>query len=179
MSQSATLYRITTERFRMIEKMEPRQIKPAELADSYVTFMGSFMGLEATISKASPGADPELVGEIFNPIHYIGPTDSNIFSLDSDEEEQFWEMESAVGYLAPNKVKKVAALLRDISEDQVAENYNADELNADGIYPSCWHNEDGPDKPFNKRQIRGDFRLLSDFFQTAANDDNYVLSYVG
>ena len=179
MSQSATLYRITAERFRMIEKMEARHIKPSELAESYVTFMGSFMGLEATVSKALPDADRELIGEIFNPMHYIGPNDTNIFNLDSDEEEQFWEMESAAGYLAPNKVKKVAALLSNISESGVAENYNADELNADGIYPSCWHNDDASDKALNKRQILEDFRMLNDFFQTAAKEDNYVLSYVG
>ena len=178
MNQSATLYRITKENFQVIEKMEPRHIKPAELTDGNVTFSGSFMGLEFILTKGLDEDGRELIGEIFNPIHYIGPTDTNIFNLDSDE-EQLWESENAAGYLSPIKVKKIHALLSNIQESQVAENFDADELNANQIYPSCWHNNEDADLAFNRRQILEDFVSLQNFFRSATESNYYVLSYLG
>lgn len=179
MSQSATLYRISTKQFRMIEKMEAKYIKPSEFADGYVSFQGSFMGLEFILSMGLDQQGRELIVEIFNPTHYIGPTDTNIFNLDSDEEEQFWEMENAVGYLKPNKVKTINEILNNIHEEEITNNYNAEELNANGIYPCSWHEDDSIGKAFNRRQVLDDFKHLSSFIQAATIEDNYVLSYVG
>ena len=178
MSQSATLYRITLEHFRMIEKMDAKYVKPSELTDAYVTFLGSFMGLEFLLSKGLDKDSQELIAEIFNPVHYIGPTDTNIFGMENDEEE-FWEQADSAGYLSIKKVKRINALLSSINESKVAEHYNADELNENMIYPLCWHNDDAADKAFNKRQIMEDFHTLQKFFQASAENENYVLSYVG
>jgi len=177
MSQSATLYRITTEQFYLIERMETRHVKPTELSDAYVTFQGSFMGLEAVLAKNLDRDSQELLVEIFNPVHYIGPADSNVFP--SEEEEEYWEQDESVGYLPVKKVKKVAAVLRSINPDAVATNYNAAELNEDQVYPGCWQADDAPEATFNKRQIVEDFLRLQAFFREAAENENYVLSYVG
>jgi hypothetical protein len=179
MSQSATLYRITKENFHKIEKREARHVIPSEITEGDVTFQGTFMGLEAILSKCVKDFDRELIFEIFNPSQYIGPTDSNIFNLDSDEDEQFSEIESAVGYLPPSRVKKISSLLNNIEESLVSNNYNSEELNADGIYPGCWQDDDEAGNVFNKRQILEDFALLKGVFQAAFQQENYILSYVG
>ncbi|RYZ25256.1 MAG: DUF1877 family protein [Chitinophagaceae bacterium] len=177
MSQSATLYRITTEQFHLIERMETRHVKPTELTDAYVTFHGTFMGLEAVLSKGLDRDSQELLVEIFNPVHYIGPADSNVFP--SEEEEEYWEQDESVGYLPVKKVKKVDAMLRSIDPDAVANNYNAAELNEDQVYPGSWENGNTTDVAFNTRRLLEDFRSLQNFFRDAAENENYVLSYVG
>ncbi|RYF80317.1 MAG: DUF1877 family protein, partial [Chitinophagaceae bacterium] len=56
--------------------------------------------------------------------------------------------------------------------------YNAAELNEDQVYPGCWQADDAPEVAFNKRQIVEDFLRLQAFFREAAENENYVLSYV-
>lgn len=177
MSQSATLYRLTKQNFHKIEKLEAKHVNPSEVADGNLTFQGSFMGLEFILSKGITKDYVELISEIFNPIHFIGPTDTNIFNLDSEEE--FWDTESAAGYLTATKVKKLSALLNTIEESSISDNFDAAELNENQIYPGCWHDGEGTKFAFSRGQILLDFQSLRNFFRNAAESDNYLLSYVG
>lgn len=179
MSQSATLYSISAESFALIEKANGKKVQPAEYATRSVTFQGTFMGLEFILLKDQDKSSTSLIEEIFNPKKTLGQKDTtrlNFSRLSEDEVEDLYDF---IYYLPADKVGKITAILNKITDQQVGDNYNAEELNANEIYPGCWQNDNSENQAFNKGNIKEDFRELKDFFNQAMWDKHYVLCYVG
>src|SRR5688500_638859 len=178
MSQSATLYSISPESFAIIEKANGKKVQPSEYATEYETFQGSFMGLEFLLSKDRDRASISLIEEIFNPKKTIGATDTNNTDFSRLSQDELEALTDFISYLPPEKGEKINTILSNISEQEVADKYNSGELNANEIYPWCWHDNDAKDAAFNKTHLLQDFRMLKDFFSKATSNKNYVLCYV-
>ena len=178
MSHSATLYRITQGNFCEVVKVSGKKVKPIDLSEGYTTFQGSFMALEYILSIGKEKVVADLVKEIFNPTQDIGGTDLRSINFEAIGEEELWALLDSVSYIPFEKVKEINKILESISEEEVANNYNAEELNKNGIYPRVWYNNNAEDQAFNKKHVMEDFRELRTFFSAAAENDNNLLVYV-
>ncbi|MCU7548298.1 YfbM family protein [Chitinophagaceae bacterium LB-8] len=179
MSQSATLYRVTSDKFKEIEKVNGKKVNPEKLSEEYSTYAGSFMALEFILSKGKDENACKLVVEIFNPGNSLGAEGMSSVNFDNVDEQALWNMIDSVSYITPERVKEINELLNSENQAKVASNYNSKELNDNGIYPWCWHDDNGDNEVFNQRHLLEDFAELKVFFSRAAADNNYVLSYVG
>lgn len=179
MSQSATLYSVIPEKFLEVEKANGKKVKPLQLTDEYICIQGSFDAIVFILSKGRTQLQQALISEIFAPKAGIGGTDISTIDFASIEEEELWNLMDCVEYLSPDKVQAVSTLLETITEQEVSNSYNAQELNTNGIYPEVWHDDNSEDQAYNKRHVLEDFTELKFFFQKAAMCQNFVLCYAG
>lgn len=179
MSQSATLYPISQESFAIIEKAKGKNVRPFDYTSEYETFQGTFMGLEFVLSKDRDKATISLIEEIFNPKKTVGQADTNNLDFSKLSQDELESLTDFISYLSPEKVEKINNILTKISEQEVADKYNSEELNTNEIYPWCWHDDESEDQAFNKKHLLQDFKLLKDFFNKAASNKNYILCFVG
>jgi uncharacterized protein YutD len=71
-------------------------------------------------------------------------------------------------------------LLDNISVDHFQKNFDPDELNEQGIYPSgVWNTRTEPNYAFNVRDMTNEFLRLKAFYKSAKEEGDYILSYVG
>lgn len=179
MSQSATLYRITQDKFKEVEMANGKKINPMRLSEEHSTYQSSFMALEFILSKEKDESTAKLISEIFDPVGCIGCEDMRNVNFENISEEQLWRMLDHVSFLLPEQVCQINNVLNTITDEQVDRSYNSQELNENGIYPSCWHDDNSENMGLNKRQVLEDFRELRTFFQRATESKNYILTYVG
>lgn len=85
-----------------------------------------------------------------------------------------------VYYNALSKVYNIFNLLDTISIDKFQNNFDHNELNVAGIYPSdIWNDETEENIAFNVSHMTVEFEKLKLIFKTAKENDEYLLSYVG
>jgi hypothetical protein len=179
MSQSATLFRITPEKFDLVKKTNGKKVDPGKLSEESSTYHGSFMALEFILLKGKDESTSRLIKEIFNPQNCIGCEDMSRVNLDTITEEELQHRIDSVLFITPENVKEINDILRSVTEYEIDRNYNWRELNQNDIYPWCWHDDNSADQAFNKRHILGDYKELKIFFQRAVNCNNYIMTYVG
>jgi hypothetical protein len=176
MSQSATLYRISKETFEQLRSSEDSRNFDIASAKNYTSFHGSFMGLEYLLSKGQGERTRELISEIFNPKEALGGQEFE--NMPPEEQFEFYGTGEVIPYLDTNMVSEISKLLGHVTEADFQANYNAKELNDNGIYPQAWHNDNPPDQAFNVRQLTDDLAELKTIFQQASTDKDYFLVFV-
>ncbi|GAB2843265.1 DUF1877 family protein [Ferruginibacter profundus] len=177
MSQSATLYRISQDTFKQLDKPDNKQKFDINSAKSYSIFQGSFMALEYILSKGQSNSTTELVNEIFNPTHSLG---EHFFeSLTPEEQFEFYESGLFIQYLDKSTISQLNVLIAKISSLEISSKYNAKELNNNGIYPRVWHNDNSPDQAYNERHILEDFEELKNIIKQADAEQDYIFVFVG
>jgi hypothetical protein len=177
MSQSSTLYIVTQETFKEIEKANGKKISPSKLTNTFFTFQGSSMALEFLLSKGRDESTKKLIEEIFNPQSCIGISDVSMMDFNSIEEEELWNLLDGVVYISPEKGQLISSILDSIIEEEISNNYNSDELNNGGIYPEIWHDDNSEDQAFNQKHILEDFKELKSLLKKAAENQDYILVY--
>ena len=151
MSQTATLYRISSDTFeQLVESGNNREFDITSVKDQ-ATFQGSFMGLEFILSKGKDASTTQLIREVFNPRLILGGQDFT--SLTPEEQFEFYESESVISYLDPTTISKLNTFLDKVTDDDIRTRFNSEELNENGIYPEVWHNDNSPDQAFNLRHM--------------------------
>jgi len=177
MSQSATLYSISSATFQRlfgapgIEEFESSQ------ARSICTFQGTFMGLEFVLAKDQDEEDAQLAREIFNPVEMIGQERFDDASL--YEEFDLPGEATAIPYLDPSTIEGINSFLQRASASDVENAYDADEMNDNGIYPGIWSDDDDDEEMQGKSSLVEDFAKLKSFMNQAFRDKDYVLVFVG
>ncbi|MDF2193787.1 DUF1877 family protein [Paraflavitalea sp. CAU 1676] len=177
MGQSVTLYRVGKHEFRQLEQSAGRQQFEVSAAKNHVTFQGSFMGLEYVLSKGQDDSTVELVRGIFSPNQSLGGKD--IEQLTLEEQFEFYESGGLVSYLGIDVISKLDTLFDTISAAEISERYDADEFNANGIYPEVWHKDNSADLGFNEMHLLTDFADLKSMIRQARNEQDYILVFCG
>lgn len=177
MSQSATLYRISEDDFLQLKNLEDRR-NPNIIAKSDANFQGSFCGgIEFVLSKGRDKTIVELINQIFAPGKGLGQEEFD--SLPIEGKFDLIESGNYIPYHDHIVITNINNFLVNISENTVHENYNSKELNEKNIYPCIWHDDESPDKAYNKRHIIEDVLQLKNIFQEAYNEKDYILVYTG
>ena len=174
MSQSATLYPITPSEFELL-KHEAGLDQLQDVSTRAEIFEQNFEGLQFLLAKFFKGNDLTVINEIFSPSEFLG---EEIDYTAIEFEDDFDEVEEPLFYVSPEKVKAINALLVTVDDDKFLSLYNADELNANEVYPESWHNDEADDQLFNKRHLEEGLRYLKELFREAAANGNYIFSFI-
>jgi len=174
MSQSATLYPITPSEFELL-KHEAGLDQLQDVSTRAEIFEQNFEGLQFLLAKFFKGNDLTVINEIFSPSEFLG---EEIDYTAIEFEDDFDEVEEPLFYVSPEKVKAINALLVTVDDDKFLSLYNADELNANEVYPEIWHNDESDDQAFNKRHLAEGLRYLKQLFNEAAANGNYIFSFI-
>ena len=174
MSQSASLYPISPAEFELL-KLEADLEHLPDVSTRAEIFEQNFEGLQFLLAKFFKGADLEVISEIFSPTEFLGD-EIDYTAIEFDED--FDEVEEPLFYVSPDKVKAINILLATVEEDKFLNLYNADELNANEVYPEAWHNDEADDQLFNKRHLEEGLRYLKELFKEAAANGNYIFSFI-
>jgi hypothetical protein len=177
-SQSATLYRISYDKFK--ELKESAYIDKTNfraISKDYSTFIGSFMAIEFILSKGQDQKTISLIKEIFNPNQELANPD--IEDLSPQDQSDFFESGAYFPFLDSSIISRLNDFLLNFSEADVNSKYNPNELNDAGIYPGVWHNDNAENLSFNKRQILKDITELKKQFSIADKEEDYILVLVG
>jgi len=178
MSQSATLYLISNERFELLED-NPDKSKVQQLSYGNETFEQTYEGLSFLLEKFFKRDDLTLIREIFTPTEFIGEgLDDDFSELHSVDDIEKFE-ENAIYYLDPEHLSRINILLTSLNITTVLNAYNAAEFNNNGVYPEVWHDDESESKAFNKAHLKESLESLVHFFKAAAATDDYVLVFVG
>jgi hypothetical protein len=177
MSQAATLYRVSQDAFEQLNKPHNKQRFDTNSAKSYSVFDGSFMALEYILSKGKDHTTIELIKEIFNPKQALGGQE--IERLPPEEQFEFYESGLFIPYQDPPTISKLNEFIGNISQADIHSNYDAKELNDNGIYPGVWHNDNSPDKAYNERQLLEDLEELKTIVNLANTEKDYIFVFVG
>lgn len=177
MSQSATLYRISENTFKQLDKTSNRQKLEIDSAKSYSIFHGTFMGLEYILSKGQDNSITELVNEIFNPKKSLG--EQEFENLSPEEQFEFYESGLLIPYLDTITISKLNDFLATISQADFSSKYDAIELNDNGIYPEVWQNDNSTDQAYNLQHILEDFQELKKIIKQANAENDYIVVFVG
>jgi len=178
MSQSATLYLISNERFELLED-NPDKTKIPTLSYGNETFEQTYEGLSFLLQKVFKGEDRALINEIFEPSEFIGEgLDDDLYESHTIDDIEKFE-ENAIYYLDPEQISRINVLLTNLNITTVLNMYNPAEFNNNGVYPEVWHNDESKGLAFNKVHLKENLETLTHFFKTAAAADDYVLIFVG
>lgn len=177
MSQSATLYRISEDIFRQLDKPDNKQKFDINSAKNYSIFQGSFLGLEYILSKGQDNSKIELINEIFNPKQSLGGEEFD--KLTPEEQFEFYESGLFIPYLDTSTISKLNDFIGNVSQTDIHLKYDAKELNDNGIYPEVWHNDNSPDQAYNQRHILEDLEELKTIIKQANTEKDYILVFVG
>lgn len=174
MSQSATLYPITPSEFELL-KQEADLDQLQDVSTRAEIFEQNFEGLQFLLAKFFKGNELTVINEIFSPSEFLG---EEIDYTAIEFEDDFDEVEEPLFYVSPEKVKAINALLVTVDDDKFLSLYNADELNANEVYPESWHNDEADDQLFNKRHLEEGLRYLKELFREASANGNYIFSFI-
>jgi len=179
MGQSATLYRIASNDFSKVRD-NPDDFGLFKINKSYETFEKTHEGLRFVLSKAKDENEAGLVEQIFYPKTFVGEQ-IDYSALDFDNlPEDIDLLKEPVYYNEPTVVNAISSLLDTIAVDDFQKSFDPDELNEQGIYPSgIWTTRTEPDHAFNVGDITKEFLRLKQFYHSAKEEGDYILSYVG
>ena len=179
MEQSATLYRIDKSDFAKIID-NPTDFGLSKITKGYEIFEKSFEGLRFVLSKGLDKPNIDLVEQIFYPKTYIGE-EIDFSKLDFDNLPDDFDFErQPIYYNGPDKVVEIYNLLSTITNDIFKKNFDHNELNEQGVYSSdIWNNKAEENIAFNIRHMSLEFKNLKTIFESANENSDYILSYVG
>ena len=177
MSQSATLYRVSQEIFKQLNKPDNKQEFDINSAKSYSTFQGTFIALVYILCKGQEKAITELICEIFNPKHALGKQEFD--SLTGEEQFEFYYSGRFIPYLDLPTISKLNDFIATVSQTDIHLKYDAKEFNENDIYPEVWHNDNSPDQAYNERHILEDFEKLKTIIIQADQEKDFIFVYVG
>ena len=179
MGQSATLYRIAKNDFSKVQD-NPDDFGLFKINKSYKTFENTHEGLRFVLSKGQDENALELIDQIFYPNAFVGKQiDYSTVDFDNVPDD-IDLLKEPVYYNEPIVVNAIASLLDNITVDHFQKSFDPDELNEQGIYPSgAWNTRTEPDHAFNVRDMTNEFLQLKEFFKSAKECGDYILSYVG
>jgi len=174
MGQSASLYRIDKSDFSKIVD-NPNDFELFRITKGYEIFDKSFDGLQFVLAKGLDSESKNLIELIFSPTTFIGEEiDFDNLPDDIDLEKQ------PIYYNDPTKVSEICNLLDTISLEKFQNDFDHNELNRQGIYPSdIWNEETADNIAFNVRHMTIEFQNLKLIFKIAKENGEYLLSYVG
>ncbi len=177
MSQSTTLYSVSPDVFEKLNQPGNKQPFNMDDATSDATFQGSFMALEYYLGKGKDSAHKALAYELFNPAQALG---ADIFDGLTDEEKmEFYGSGLLVPYLDVPVIERISQLVDALSVEDMQRNYNAKELNDQGIYPGVWHDDNSPNMAYNLLHITEDLQNLKAIIKEAVAAKNYLLVFAG
>jgi hypothetical protein len=179
MGQSATLYRIDNSDFLKIVD-NPNDFEFFKITKGFEIFDKSFDGLQFVLAKGLDHESKRLIELIFSPTTFIGE-EIDFSKIDFDNLPDDIDLEKQpIYYNDPNKVSEICNLLDTISVDAFQNNFDHNELNREGIYPSdIWNDETAYNIAFNVRHMTIEFQNLKAIFKTAKENSEYLLSFVG
>lgn len=126
------------------------------------------MALEFILSKDQDDSTIEQIQEIFSPSQTIGGQNIGIEDLESFEEFDFDDM--PIPYLDTETIGNIHNTLEKITTSEIESQYDAEELNSNGIYPDIWQDGNSQDQAFNFRHISEDFIALKSIIKKAAEE---------
>ena len=178
MSQSATLYRVSYEKFKELKDSDIIDLTNINaISKDSLTFLGSFMGIEFILAKGQDQKTASLISEIFYPNEEL--SNSDIEYLPLEDQNEIDDQEVRIPYLDSSTISRLNEFLVNFSETDVHSGYDSKELNDNGIYPGIWHNDNADNLVFNKRQILNDITKLKNLFYLANKEKDYILVFVG
>ena len=179
MGQSATLYRIDKSDFSKIVD-NPNEFGLFKITKGYEIFDKSFDGLQFVLAKGLDSESKNLIELIFSPMTFIGE-EIDLSKIDFDNlPDDIDLLKQPIYYNDPTKVSEICNLLDIISLEKFQNNFDHNELNRQGIYPSdIWNEETADNIAFNVRHMTIEFQNLKSIFKTAKENGEYLLSYVG
>lgn len=185
MSQNATLYRLNKDNFSIILE-DPEGTDLFGIAKEYITFQQTHEGLVFILSKNQNELTANLAKQIFYPktnnsqSEDFDKINAGIIPKDFDFERFYKMMENILHYNKPEVVKEISDFLNEISENDFKILFDYKELNKKGVYPyNSWNDRVEKDRSFNGREMTVDFTRLKTFYQSAAREGDYILSFVG
>jgi hypothetical protein len=114
-----------------------------------------------------------LTGHGLNTIEEAeGPFANVLFSgqiIDEDQDMGYGPAQ----YLTPEQVKDINGPLSAITPDDLRKKYNAEAMNENGVYPQGWENEKEEED-----YLIGYFEELKEFYATAADNGEAIISYI-
>ena len=186
MGQSLSLYKVSRQDFENVIADKTNVPKLPSLSYDSTFIDKSFQGLEYVMKKCVTEDKYQLISELFYPNNSISDRDYDLDEneIDNLSEEEYnnyfsWLEKGFFLYLTPLKVKELDSLLATINTIAFSDNFNADEMNEQNIYPWNWNNDTAEDSAFNKRHLTEDFVTVKDFFEKAVLEDCYIISSVG
>jgi len=186
MSQSATFYPINSNDFNEIRRNP--NIQFINSREDYVTFQGTHEGLRFVLSKGVSNQEAELINEIFYPTVHTGDTSQYVFPntveqgefIDVTDDKNFEAFDrEPVLYHDPEKIKQIASLLNNVSDEHFLMQFDPVELNRENIYPWCWNSKKEDNQAYNEKHILEDFQNLKKLFNAVSVTDEYLLCFVG
>jgi len=178
MGQCATLHRTTSVFFREFTA-NPGNFSGLAKDKGHKTFDQSFEGLRFILSKNQDPENINLATQIFYPETCTEEEDLSDFDFTNVPVDFDYESKS-IYYHDPAKVTAIAQLLETISIEHFRGLFDPDELNKNEIYPAgVWNKKTGEDQAFNESYILQEFEYLKEFFISARNEGDYILSFVG
>jgi Domain of unknown function (DUF1877) len=179
MGQSATLYRIAKSDFAKIIE-NPYDFGLFKITKGYTIFEKTFDGLQFVLAKGLDEVNKALIEFIFYPKTFIGE-EIDFSKINFEDLPADFDFErQPVYYNEPNKVSEIADLLNTISLEKFQQNFDHAELNKQDIYPGgIWNDRTEENAAFNVRDMSIEFQNLTSIFNTAKENSEYLLSYVG
>ena len=172
MSQISTLYRISKIKFENLKNSENRnELNLENNSKEYYDFNGSFLGLEFVLIKINRN---KILSEIFNSNRALGQVEYD--ALDFEKQFKFYESGRLIPYLNPDLINRINEIITEISEKEFAENYSAEELNTNDIYPNVWNYDNSEDSAYNLIHLSQDFNGLKNIFKNAFDENDYILN---
>ncbi len=141
------------------------------------TFEGSFLGLAFVLAKGKPAATQDLVAKIFSPNDTLG--EDELAHASPEAVFDAYEGGHLIPFLTPTLIRRLHRVLEPVTEAELRAQYDAQELNEQGIYPCVWHTDDSPKKAYNARHLVQDLVNLKSIIRHAAKAEHYILVFVG
>ena len=102
---------------------------------------------------------------------YEGPLSKIIFSDKAVDEAQDFGYGPA-HYFSVEDVSSLNALISVIKPEDLLENFNADKMNEQGVYPSSWNEDDEEDRDY----LIDAFREIQKFYASAVESKQGIVS---
>lgn len=174
MSLSVNLYQINKTNFNEFSKnYESYNLEFNE--NNCSIFEQNYEGLIFLFSTYYNQELPESLEKLFYPQDFIGQ-EIDFSTIDFDNMEDFPESTST-HYLNPDDIIEINETLNTIDNESILNFYDADNFNANDIYPSVWHNDESEDQAFNKRHLEEGLQLLKETISKAKENQNYILFF--
>lgn len=178
MGQSAALYRVKLSSLLALAD-DPKRLVLSQVQEGNQVFEKTHEGLRYVLSKLETEKTTGLADKIFSPLHTIGQeldwatlTEEELETINIDDEPLYYHNQQAV--------EEIATFLQTISVEVFSEQFNPNELNANGIYPAgAWNYETDEQYAFNLRDITADFLALQTLFTDAQQANDCLLCFVG
>ncbi|PMD90214.1 hypothetical protein BWI97_24210 [Siphonobacter sp. BAB-5405] len=183
MGQSLSLYTLDTSNFEQLHASKGQDKAAMAEAKFSLLLQKTFMGLEYVLLKGRSEDEKEILQWLFTPDQFITPYDfKNVDpeSLSDEETADYWDaVERMIPYLSPDQIKTIHQVLQTIPVDHIRQNFNAQELNEENIYPWAWADSDDPNVAYTARELSENLEGLKATFQQADEQQAYILCYIG